>query len=272
MSDDRRGRFFTQIASGRLSSECTTGFELDDERDEVVLAGLSVVVGTLASDAWRFLLWRGWCWWCKWPADDKFSVLLCLILRWWLWFDDVKWEDGVLCDTISPAPPETGLECDEVWPVVWLLSELQLLGLLECDLEDRPLIGDSLPVRDLIVLRWWWWWWLFTNIFDLYDVMGCSEFVMSACDVRSPLESFREFPAMLVVVTTPDGVVVSIKSLELWRSNDESGCWNTQLLDGGFVFELLLLLKWLLLVFDEDDGDVSYQELLWWFIGFDLEK
>lgn len=28
MSDDRDGKFRTQIASGRLSSECTAGFEL----------------------------------------------------------------------------------------------------------------------------------------------------------------------------------------------------------------------------------------------------
>lgn len=31
MSDERDGKFRTQIANGRLSSECTAGFEFDDE-------------------------------------------------------------------------------------------------------------------------------------------------------------------------------------------------------------------------------------------------
>lgn len=31
MSDERAGKFRTQMASGRLSSECTAGFEFDDE-------------------------------------------------------------------------------------------------------------------------------------------------------------------------------------------------------------------------------------------------
>lgn len=61
MSEERSGRFLTQIASGRLSSEWTTGFDPltlpDDESDEVVLGGLSIEfgMGTLASEAWRFL-------------------------------------------------------------------------------------------------------------------------------------------------------------------------------------------------------------------------
>lgn len=50
--------------------------------------------------------------------------------------------------------PKVGLELEDVGVVVWLLAVLQLLGLLECDLEDLPLTGDSLPDRDLMAFEW----------------------------------------------------------------------------------------------------------------------
>lgn len=54
--------------------------------------------------------------------------------------------------------------------------------------------------------------------------MGGSEFVISAgdCVDKSP---FVSFIVLLFDVVTALGDVVSIKSLELWRSyDDESGC------------------------------------------------
>lgn len=66
--------------------------------------------------------------------------------------------------------------------------------------------------------------------------MGCSVFAISVwfCVTNSALVSFI---VLLFDVVTALGDVVSIKSLELWRSyDDESGCWKTLL--EFVVFEL----------------------------------